>query len=169
MEETSHSIWVNSAALSAAGIDANTANPPSGVIVKDSETGEPTGLLFNAAGDLIFDLAWQPTSAIQELNYQGLLESIAELNRHGITSVTDARTYWRRGFEQAWLRAETEETLTVRAVLGLWAYPSQPDATQLAALKTRYRHHPEDLFRISQIKVYADGIIINTTAASGIR
>jgi len=165
MEETSHSVWVNSKALEAAGIDANTENPPGGVIVRDPDTGEATGILFDSAGDLVFDLAWQPTPIIKDLNYQGLLEGMAELNRNGITSVVEGRTYWRRGFEDAWLRAEEEDTLSVRAILGLWAYPSQDDASQLTALKALYRNNPSDRLRISQIKVYSDGIIINTTAA----
>lgn len=165
MEETSHSVWVNSLALEAAGIDADTPNPPGGVIVRDPDTGKPTGILFDSAGDLVFDQAWKPTPQIKALNYQGLLEGIHELNRNGITSVVEGRTYWRRGFEDAWLKAESEDTLTVRAVLGLWAYPSQSDTTQLPALKALYRNDPSDLLRISQVKVYADGILINTTAA----
>ncbi|MFH0346867.1 amidohydrolase [Bacillus vallismortis] len=47
-----HAITVNSAALQAAGISRNTSDPDGGVIVKD-ENGEPTGLLFDKAQDLI--------------------------------------------------------------------------------------------------------------------
>ena len=165
MEETSHSVWVNSLALEMAGITASSENPPGGVIVKDPTTGEPTGLLFDSAGDLVFDLAWQPTPEIQNLNVQGLLEAVAELNENGITSVGEGRTYWRRGFQDAWLRAEEQGDLTVRAVLNLWAYPSQPDATQIPALRGLYRNDPDALVRISNIKVYSDGILINSTAA----
>lgn len=164
MEETSHSIWVNSRALALAGIDATTPNPPGGVIVKDTN-GELTGVLFDSAGDLIMDLAWQPTERIKQLNYEGLLDALAQVNENGITSVGDGRTYWRRAFQDAWLRAEREETLGVRAVLGLWAYPSAEDEEQLAAIKALYRNQPDDLLRISQVKVYSDGILINTTAA----
>jgi len=165
MEETSHSVWVNSKALAAAGIDKNTANPPGGVIVKEPRTNAPTGILFDSAGDLVMDFAWQPTDKIKQLNYEGLLEALQQLNQHGITSVCEARTYWKRGFQDAWLRAEQQNTLTVRAVLGLWAYPSMEDAEQLKGIKALYRNNPNDLLRISQIKVYSDGILINSTAA----
>ncbi|AFI29488.1 amidohydrolase [Bacillus sp. JS] len=47
-----HAIAVNSAALQAAGISRNTPDPDGGVIVKDAN-GEPTGLLFDKAQDLI--------------------------------------------------------------------------------------------------------------------
>jgi predicted amidohydrolase YtcJ len=165
MEETSHSFWVNSKALQRAGIDKNTPNPPGGVIVKDSVTGEPTGILFDSAGDLVMDLAWKPTAEILELNYEGLLEALALLNENGITSVCEARTYWKRKFQDAWLRAEDEGMLSVRAILDLWAYPSMNDDEQIKELTALYRNDPESLLRMSQIKVYDDGILINSTAA----
>ena len=77
----------------------------------------------------------------------------------------EARTYWKRDFQAAWLRAEQEKTLTVRAILALWAYPSMSDTEQLSAIKALYRNNPNDLLRISQLKLYNDGILINSTAA----
>lgn len=165
MEETSHSIWVNSKALALAKIDKNTPNPQGGVIAKDKKTGKPTGILFDAAGDMVMDLAWLPTNEIKELNYKGLLKSLKEMNKFGITSVCEGRTYWKREFQDAWLRAEKENKLTVRAILGLRAYPLMNDNEQIAKLKTLYRNNQNDLVRISQVKVYSDGILINSTAA----
>jgi predicted amidohydrolase YtcJ len=165
MEETSHSVWVNSKALALAGIDRNTANPQGGVIVKDKLTGEPTGLLFDAAGDLIMDRVWLPTDNIKMLNYQGLLRAIGKINSVGITSVAEGRTYWKRDFQAAWHRAEAEDKLTVRATLNLWAYPNDNDVQQIARLKSLYSNDPERLVKTTQIKVYSDGILINSTAA----
>jgi hypothetical protein len=165
MEETSHSLWINSKAMEIVGITKNTPNPPGGVIVKDAKTGEPTGLLFDSTGDAIMDLAWAPTEEILELNYEGLLEALELLNENGITSVCEARTYWKRNFQDAWLKAEHEGTLSVRAILDLWAYPGMDDDEQIKALKTLYQNDPDSLLRISQIKVYDDGILINSTAA----
>ncbi|NNE99387.1 MAG: amidohydrolase [Pyrinomonadaceae bacterium] len=165
MGETSHSVWVNSKAFELAGIDKDTPNPQGGVIVKDKRTGRPTGVLFDAAGDLIMDLAWLPTDEIKELNYKGLLAGLKELNKNGITSVCEGRTYWKRDFQNAWLRAENENRLTVRAVLGLWAYPHEDDEKQIAKIKSLYRKREDSLLRISQVKAYSDGILINSTAA----
>jgi len=47
-----HVHWINTAALRALGIDSDTKSPPGGLIGKDPETGEPTGLLSDA-GKLI--------------------------------------------------------------------------------------------------------------------
>ncbi|MCA9995133.1 MAG: amidohydrolase [Anaerolineales bacterium] len=165
MEQTSHSVWVNSAALAAAGMNADTPNPPGGLILKDPETGEPNGILMENAGDMLFDLALAPTPELEELHYDGLLYALEQLAENGITSISDARTYWGRNYHKVWQRAEQEETLTVRAVLGLWAYPHYDDAEQLAALTKLYSNDPNRLLRMSQIKIYSDGLIENTTAA----
>lgn len=45
IHQSAHFGALNSAALAKAGIDAQTPNPPGGVIVKDPITGEPTGVL----------------------------------------------------------------------------------------------------------------------------
>ena len=45
-----HTALANSKALQAAGITRKTPDPPSGIIVRDPTTGEPTGVLKEAAG-----------------------------------------------------------------------------------------------------------------------
>ncbi len=165
LEATSHSVWVNSKALKLAKIGKDTPDPNGGIIVKDPKTGKPNGILLDAAGDPMINLAWRPTVDIKELNYEGLIDSMSKLNENGITSVCEAGTNWNREFQTAWLRAEKEGTLTVRAVLGLSADPNIDDAEQIGRLKALYRNKPDSLVRISQIKIYSDGILINSTAA----
>ena len=46
-------LWVNSLALKISGIDGKSEAPPGGEIVKDPKTGEPTGILKEAAGRLL--------------------------------------------------------------------------------------------------------------------
>ena len=48
-----HTGWANTKALAAARITRRTPNPPHGVIVKDPRTGEPTGVLKEAAHALM--------------------------------------------------------------------------------------------------------------------
>ena len=165
MEETSHSIWVNSKALALAGISANTPHPKGGAILKHATTGEPTGVLLDTAGEMIFDIAFAPNAVLEEMNYQGLLSGLEQVAQNGITSVVDARLYWKRNYLKAWERAEKENTLTARAVLSLWAYPLEDDAEQIETLKSLYRNDENSLLRVTQIKMYSDGIIHNSTAA----
>lgn len=62
MEQTSHSIWCNSKALELLGINADTPNPPGGIIMRESN-GEANGLLIDNAGNLLLDIALAPTPA----------------------------------------------------------------------------------------------------------
>jgi predicted amidohydrolase YtcJ len=56
----------NSAALKLAGIDRNTPNPFGGEILKDKQTGEPTGMLTDSAQEMVRKNIPQPTSAERE-------------------------------------------------------------------------------------------------------
>ena len=57
-----HALWVNGAALRAAGITAATADPPGGRIVRDDH-GDPTGLLLETAGELVIGVLPVPTAS----------------------------------------------------------------------------------------------------------
>lgn len=165
MELTSHSIWVNSKALSLAGITASSPNPQGGIIMKDAN-GAPNGLLIDNAGNLIIDLAIASIPNSEQNDYLGLIEfALPELAKNGITSICDARTYWKRNHHLTWQKAEDNGELTVRANLGLWLYPNEEDATQISKLQSLYANDPNSFLKINQIKLYADGIIINTTSA----
>lgn len=164
MEETSHSYWLNSKALQLAGFDGERADPEGGVILRDPQ-GRATGVVLDNAGDLVMDKALPPSKALQQVYYQAVLDGQDELARNGITSVADARVFWRRGHLEAWQKAAREDRLKVRTSLGLWAYPQLDDGEQLAQLKALYQPGDEDdLLHVTQIKLYVDGIVHNTTA-----
>ncbi|HXM33099.1 MAG TPA: amidohydrolase [Chthoniobacterales bacterium] len=61
-----HAAIANSTALKMAGIDKNTANPFGGEILKDKQTGEPTGMLLDKAQGLVAKNIPQPTDAERE-------------------------------------------------------------------------------------------------------
>lgn len=165
MEQTSHSLWCNSVALELMGIDDNTPDPIGGIIMRE-ENGEASGILIDNAGNLLLDLALTPTPERLQRDYEGLTEvALPELAKNGITSVADARTYWKREHHKVWERVADEDKLTVRANLGLWAYPSEEDAAQLNSLKGLYSNEDGALLKMNQIKLYGDGIVHNTTSA----
>lgn len=165
MEQTSHSIWCNSKALELMGVDENTPNPPGGIIMREDD-GTANGLLIDNAGNMLLDIALAPTPERAQNDYEGLIETaLPELAKYGITSVCDARTYWKRNHHETWKRVANEDKLTVRANLGLWAYPSEEDASQIATLKSLFENDPNSFLKINQIKLYGDGIVHNTTSA----
>ncbi|WP_028888125.1 amidohydrolase [Tenacibaculum ovolyticum] len=163
MEQTSHSMWLNSKALELAGISITTPNPQGGIIMKNN--GKLNGILIDNAGDVVFQ---QAISALNDSNgeYNGMVEYVLpELAKHGITSVSDARTYWKRDQHKTWKNLADNNKLTARFNLGLWAYPTADDVSQISALKALFSNDENSLLKINQIKLYSDGITHNTTAA----
>jgi predicted amidohydrolase YtcJ len=79
-------VWVNKNMLDAANITRNTPDPPGGEIEKD-EKNEPTGLLFDAAQELIIKILPEPSEPQVIENVQN---GIKELFRYGITEINDA-------------------------------------------------------------------------------
>ena len=57
-----HSLWLSSAAMRAVGLNASTQSPAGGVIERD-ERGEPTGVVFENAQDLVDPHIPEPTHA----------------------------------------------------------------------------------------------------------
>jgi predicted amidohydrolase YtcJ len=166
MEQTSHSMWVNSKALALAGITKNTVDPVGGLIGKDAQTGELNGLLFDNAGNMMMDIAMTPTTASKKRDYEGLLYfTLPELAKNGITSISDARSFWQRDDHKTWLKVRDNNELTVRVDVALWAYPEANDNEQLAQLKQLYINNNDSFLHFNQIKLYSDGTLINTTAA----
>lgn len=165
MEKSSHSMWVNSKALEFVGIDKTTADPQGGLIFKDHDTQEPIGILSDSAGDELMHKALQKSPELQAARYQALLDSQDFMAQHGITSMTNGRVYWERGNLEPWLKAEQENALKARSIMALWAYPHMRDDVQLPILKSLYRNDPEAMLRLSQVKFYSDGVVINNSAA----
>src|SRR3972149_3285180 len=76
----------NSKALELAGITKYTRDPDGGLIERDPETGEPTGILKDNAMDLVFKVI--PPPSLEE-NVEATLRALEEARKFGITSVQD--------------------------------------------------------------------------------
>jgi hypothetical protein len=79
-----HFAMANSAALRLAGITKDTPDPPGGGIEKDKATGEPTGVLAEAAVKLVSVIV--PPWTFEQRTSQ-LKKSMAIFNSYGLTSV----------------------------------------------------------------------------------
>ena len=95
MDMDGHAVWVNSKMLEIKGIDKNTLDPPGGTIVKDPETGEPTGLFLDDAMFLIDTFA---IDANDPDSYGGSMQALAMLSSGGVTSFVEAMTF--EGYEE---------------------------------------------------------------------
>lgn len=83
-----HFTLTNSLALKLAGIDRDTPNPQGGEIHRDKDTGEPNGVLEEAAEDMV-DMLLPPWS--QDVRVQQIRDAMAYFNSFGITSAVSAR------------------------------------------------------------------------------
>ena len=163
MEQTSHSMWVNSKALQIAGITAETADPQGGRILRE-EDGSLSGILLDNAGDRLFEIAWNQQPDLQNAHKRGLQKGLRQLAENGITTVGDGRLYWKRGWLDTWQQLERQQQLTARVSLRPWIYPADPVAPQLEFFRKVYQPDQERLLIIDQVKLYSDGLLQNGTA-----
>ncbi|NOH71672.1 amidohydrolase [Vibrio pectenicida] len=164
MEQTSHSMWVNTIALQKAGISTNTPDPQGGKYLKDRKTGSLNGILLDNAGDMVMELAWNSIEEQFEQNYEGLMAGLHQARIHGITTIGDGRLYWKRGWYQVWKEAERRGDITARVSLRPWIYPEQSMEYQLSFLEKILSPDHMQLLWVDQVKMYSDGILINATA-----
>ena len=163
MEESSHSMLVNSLALMAAGFDENTPNPQGGTILF-GDNGKPNGILFDNAGDIVMELAWNSVGNKFDASYNGLLAGMEEAVSYGITTIGDGRLYWKRGWYEVWQEARKNNEVIVRTSLRPWIYPDADFSDQLDYLAAIQNSEKKDLLIVDQVKMYIDGVMHFGTA-----
>ena len=84
-----HAVWASSAALAAAGITAQTADPQGGQIVRLPGTRTPSGVLVDNAMALVTALAPPPRAIDRDL---ALYEAQQEFFSRGVTAAADMGT-----------------------------------------------------------------------------
>jgi predicted amidohydrolase YtcJ len=159
-----HSIWVNSKALALAQITRSTPDVKSGatvvgIIVRDPNTGEPTGVLKEQAARLVRDVIPAPT---HEEQLQALRGGLKEANRHGVTSVVNASGALEEMDLYAELRRHGE--LTVRMKTALMMKP-QLSAADFAEFQEGRRRFHDEWLSAGVIKAFMDGVVESHTAA----
>jgi predicted amidohydrolase YtcJ len=86
-DDSGHNGWANSLALQLIGVDRHSTDPPGGKIIRDALSGEPNGLLFEAADT-------QARSRLSDWSMAQYMAGVREMvriaNAYGITGVTDA-------------------------------------------------------------------------------
>lgn len=143
-----HAAWVNSAALAMAGIGPGTPDPEGGRILKDP-SGRPTGILLDAAVDLVQKLIPEPSRAGLEARLKAGLEA---LRAQGFTAVADMGV---AGPElAAYRRMAAAKTLPIR----VFAYLNHDHSLMLRELK-QGRAKNLSFFQVQGVKFYLDGAL----------
>lgn len=148
-----HMVLVNSLALRIAGISKDTPSPEGGEILKDPKTGEPTGILKDAAMDLV-------TRHIPQLTFKERLIAAELALRHaaekGVTSVHDMGPVSNLEVYATLLK---DNKLSTR----LTVYIPITEAEALATLESKIPAE-KNLLRIGGLKGFVDGSLGSSTA-----
>ncbi len=148
-----HMGLANSVALRLAGITRETHDPPGGTIVRDPKSGEPTGVLKDAAQGLIEAVMPKPSGAEYD---EALRAALAEAARVGVTSIQDI-TLW--DHYEVYKRFRDTGRLTVHI------YARTPMSQWKRQAELVGRQSPGDSWlRLGGLKAFMDGSLGSTTA-----
>ena len=132
-----HAIYVNAAALRAAGITAKTPDPVGGSIVHNGR-GEPIGLLRDTAGGPVFAAYEKYLATLPAAEREARLEDalrMAEQNEisKGVTTFVDMGENFRT---VAWLKQQAARGLPLRLYININAEPVAELDKHLASYRT---------------------------------
>jgi predicted amidohydrolase YtcJ len=148
-----HMALANGLALQLAGVTTNTPDPPGGAIVRDS-TGQPTGILKDAAMGFVYKVIPPPS---REARLRTMREGLRFAAALGITSIQDMNPSCDDVAAYAELLERGELTLRVSAA------PMETQWEDQARLGLRHAFGSA-LLRLGALKGYADGSLGSTTA-----
>ena len=147
-----HMALANSLALKLAGVTRQTLDPPGGVIVRD-KSGEPTGVLKDAAQSFVFKVMPPATFDERLAAARAATDYAAKL---GVTSIQDVSAGTDVGVYQTLLdRGELKTRIYAVAPLPQWE--------RLAQTGVRARFGSE-MLRVGGLKGFSDGSLGSTTA-----
>ena len=145
----SHAVWMNTAAIKAAGVTAATKPPAGGRIERDAG-GRPSGIFTDAAREMVMQAVPQPRSVDRDA---ALLAAQEQLLARGVTATDDMRTTmadwltFRRAGDRGALRLRIE---------------SYADSIETANLTAGAGPSPwlyGDRLRLVGVKIFADGAL----------
>ena len=147
-----HMAMANALALRLAGITRDTKDPPGGTIVRDQD-GHPTGLLKDAAMNLVYRVIPPPS---EEQLLRMIHAAMDEARRFGVTSIHDiSSTEDVRAYQT--LAARGELTLRIYSITPL----PQWQAPATAGIRAGFGN---DWIHLGALKGFADGSLGSTTA-----
>jgi len=163
-----HTSLANSKAMSAAGITAATVDPLGGKIGRDPK-GTPTGILDDAAQDLVSDKVPKPS---KEDDLKSATLALDAMRRQGITTFLDAAA--EAPPLAAFARLQQQGALTARGNFALLITPPEgrhpkKAVQKVTALARRYdggKPTPSPGIRVHNVKLFLDGVI-SAPALSG--
>jgi predicted amidohydrolase YtcJ len=160
-----HVLTCNTRALEIAGVGSRTTDPSGGEIERD-ERGDPTGVLKEAAMELVGRVIPPPSL---ERAADAIVAAMAAMSRYGITSASDAATGDSERLEpdlEAYRKAAASGSLAGRITLMPQIYfTAPPDSEEMRKPDELTSGAPSDRLRIGATKIFSDGALSTRTAA----
>ncbi len=156
-----HTALVNTRALDAAGVTAQTQDPLGGKVGRDA-SGNPSGILEDAAQELVAKLIPPPTPAD---NVKAAAAALDALRRQGITTFLDAAA--EAPSLEAFSTVQRQGKLTARAHFALLITPPQgrdPKSAVAAVQMLAQRYDQGEIaaaptLTVRNVKLFLDGVI----------
>jgi len=161
MDWSVHNAWLNSSALELLGIDDETPDPSGGVIVRDLQTGEATGILLDNA-------AYEPRRSLPAYSLQqrsdALAWSIKQIMSYGITTFKAALVTTENMEAYADLQAKGAIPFNIKTSLSWKSAWANSHEDELALIDAR-ADFVSDRIDTDFAKIMLDGIPPTYTAA----
>jgi len=153
-----HVIWVNSEALHRAGVDEDTPEPSGGVLERDPETGQLTGILKEGAMHLVCDAI--PSLSARE-RQAALRMGVTEAQELGITGIHDCGS-WQSVKDES---LSDYQEMIGRDELGVRVFMMLSRANLDEAINVGLRSgFGENYLRVGNVKLFCDGTLGSQTA-----
>jgi hypothetical protein len=152
-----HGAWANSRALTMAGVDASTPDPPDGRIER-GEDGEPQGTLHEGAARLVERLA--PVDSQDDVR-AGILAGQEYLLSKGITTWQDAHV---DAANHAAYRSLVESGELIGTAVGALWWERERGMDQVEELE-QMRSEALGRYLPTTVKLMLDGVVENNTAS----
>jgi predicted amidohydrolase YtcJ len=155
-----HSVWVNSYVIRESEVTQDTPDPPNGTIMRDPETGEPTGIFKEGASRLLKVSSSVELTAEEreERSDQALELALKAARETGVTSVQQLNG----GFER-FMRFKEEGRLTARATINMSLPHNDEGFARLVELRQEYPQS-NNWIRFGYLKIFIDGTLGSGTA-----
>ena len=161
-DDSYHSVWLNSAGLRLAGIDARTPKPSNGVIERLAD-GSPAGTLREGPAAVA-------ERALPTYTREQVRRGIRHLQRtvtgpNGLTTVQDAGLRpGRDAALEAYELLQSDGELTTRFCLSIWIAEDRPLEEQIEAAVGERALHVGPLVSAAWAKFFPDGVVEGHTA-----
>src|SRR6267142_2131280 len=148
-----HMALANSLALKLAGVTKDTKDVPGGLIVREAQNGEPTGILKDAAKALVERVVPEKTFEEKHIAARAATEYAAKA---GVTSLTDMSAGEDVGLYQ-YLLERGELKTRIYAIRSIVSWEALAKTVVRGAFGS-------DMLRIGGLKGFADGSLGSSTA-----